>query len=92
MEDRTREIINEVEEILDKIRPYINGEGGDLEFLGYKDGIVYLQMLGACADCGYIDNTLNDGIEEMLKEEIPEIIRVVNVEDPNSPMLDGVEK
>ncbi len=92
MEDRTREIINEVEEILDKIRPYINGEGGDLEFLGYKDGIVYLQMLGACADCGYIDNTLNDGIEEMLKEEIPEIIRVVNVADPNSPMLDGVEK
>ncbi len=92
MENRTKEIIDEIEQILDKIRPYINGEGGDLEFLGYKDGIVYLQMLGACADCGYIDSTLNDGIEEMLKEEIPEIIRVVNVEDPNSPMLDGVEK
>lgn len=92
MENRVKEIIDEIEQILDKIRPYINGEGGDLEFLGYKDGIVYLQMLGACADCGYIDSTLNDGIEEMLKEEIPEIIRVVNVEDPNSPMLDGVEK
>ena len=79
MDNRVREIIDQIEEILNKIRPYINGEGGDLDFLGYKDGVVYLQMLGACADCGYIDQTLNEGIEEMLKEEIPEVINVVNV-------------
>lgn len=92
MDNRVREIIDQIEEILNKIRPYINGEGGDLEFLGYKDGVVYLQMLGACADCGYIDQTLNEGIEEMLKEEIPEVIKVVNVEDLNSPLLDDVER
>jgi Fe-S cluster biogenesis protein NfuA len=92
MDNRVREIIDQIEEILNKIRPYINGEGGDLDFLGYKDGVVYLQMLGACADCGYIDQTLNEGIEEMLKEEIPEVIKVVNVEDLNSPLLDDVER
>ncbi len=92
MDNRVREIIDQIDEILNKIRPYINGEGGDLEFLGYKDGVVYLQMLGACADCGYIDQTLNEGIEEMLKEEIPEVIKVVNVEDLNSPLLDDVER
>ncbi|MCR5706094.1 MAG: NifU family protein [Acholeplasmatales bacterium] len=92
MDNRVREIIDQIEEILNKIRPYINGEGGDLDFLGYKDGVVYLQMLGACADCGYIDLTLRDGIEEMLKEEIPEVIRVVNIEDLNSPLLNDVER
>lgn len=92
MDSKTREVIDKVELILNKIRPYINGEGGDLEFLGYKDGIVYIQLLGACADCGYQNSTLYDGIEEMLKEEVPEVIRVVNVEDVNSPILDGVEK
>lgn len=86
------EVINKIEEILNKIRPYINGEGGDLDFIGYKNGVVYLQMLGACADCGYIDLTLKDGIEDMLKEEIPEVIKVVNVEDRNSPLLDDLER
>lgn len=92
MDNRVKEIIDQIEVILNKIRPYINGEGGDLEFLGYKNGVVYLQMLGACADCGYIDLTLRDGIEEMLKEEIPEVTRVVNIDDPNSPLLDDLER
>ncbi len=72
-------IEQQIEKILDKIRPYLNSEGGDLEYLGFKDGIVYVRMLGACMDCGALDSTLKDGIEALLVENIPEVIEVVNV-------------
>ncbi len=72
-------IEQQIEKILDKIRPYLNSEGGDLEYLGFRDGIVYVRMLGACMDCGALDSTLKDGIEALLVENIPEVIEVVNV-------------
>lgn len=72
-------IEQQIEKILDKIRPYLNSEGGDLEYLGFKDGIVYVRMLGACMDCGALDSTLKDGIEALLVENIPEVIEVVNL-------------
>ena len=69
MEERTKEVIEaEIEKILDKIKPYLNSEGGDLEFLKFEDGIVYIRMLGACIDCGALDSTLKDGIEALLLE------------------------
>lgn len=87
-----KEIISQIENIIDKIRPYLNGEGGDLEFLGYKDGIVYVRMLGACADCGMMDVTLTDGIQEMLMEEIPEVTGVRNILDEFNPILEELER
>lgn len=84
--------VEQVKKIISKIRPYLNSEGGDLEFLGFKDGIVYVRMLGACADCGMLDMTLTDGIESMLKEEIPAVIGVKNVLDPEDPILNDLEK
>lgn len=75
------EIVEEVKKILNKIRPYLNSEGGDLEFVEYKDGIVYIKMLGACVDCGALDSTLKDGIEALLLENIPEVIEVRNIAD-----------
>lgn len=86
------EIINQIETIIEKIRPYLNSEGGDLDFLGYKDGIVYVKMLGACADCGMLDMTLTDGIQEMLMEQIPEVTGVRNILDDNNPILDELER
>jgi Fe-S cluster biogenesis protein NfuA len=77
-------IIEKIRKILNKIRPYLNSEGGDLEFLDYKDGIVYIRMLGACVDCVGLDSTLKDGIEALLVENVPEVISVVNV-------IEGVE-
>ena len=74
-------IIEEVKKVLNKIRPYLNSEGGDLEFVDYKDGIVYIRMLGACVDCGALDSTLKDGIEALLVENIPEVIEVRNIND-----------
>lgn len=69
----------QIKRILDKIRPYLNSEGGDLEYLGFKDGVVYVRMLGACMDCGALDFTLKDGIEALLIENIPEVIGVKNL-------------
>lgn len=72
-------VIESIKKILNKIRPYLNSEGGDLEFLDYKDGIVYIRMLGACMDCVGLDSTLKDGIEALLVENVPEVIEVRNV-------------
>ncbi len=72
-------VIEEIKKILNKLRPYLNSEGGDLEFIDFKDGIVYIRMLGACVDCGALDSTLKDGIEALLIENVPEVIEVRNV-------------
>lgn len=64
--------------ILNKIRPYLNSEGGDLQYIGFEDGIVYVRMLGACVDCVGLDSTLKDGIEALLVENVPEVIEVRN--------------
>ena len=55
-------------------------DGGDIEYIKYQDGYVYVRMKGACANCGMIDVTLNDSIEYILKDEIPEINGVINVQ------------
>ncbi|MCM1131527.1 MAG: NifU family protein [Roseburia sp.] len=75
----TKKIEEQIKKILNKIRPYLNSEGGDLEYLGFKNGIVYVRMLGACIDCGALDSTLKDGIEALLVENIPEVIEVKNL-------------
>jgi len=72
--------ILEIKRILDKIRPYLNSEGGDIEFVSFIDGIVNVRLLGACVGCGAIDYTLKDGIEALLIENVPEVIEVRNVE------------
>ena len=48
---------------LDKIRPFIQRDGGDCDFVAFKDGIVYIKMMGACAGCSLIDSTISDGIQ-----------------------------
>ncbi len=68
-----------IKEIINKLRPYLIGDGGDIEFVKYKDGIVYIKMLGACAGCALIDYTLKDGVEMAIKEEVPEVREVRNV-------------
>ena len=70
-----------IKNIIDDIRPYLIADGGNLEFVKYEDGIVYIKMLGACSHCVMIDFTLKDGIEAMLINEIPEVKSVVQIED-----------
>lgn len=66
-------------EILQKVRPYLQRDGGDVKYLKFEDGIVYVEMMGACVGCGALDSTLKDGIEAILIEEVPGIIGVENI-------------
>lgn len=70
--------------IIDKIRPFLISDGGNLEFVKYENNIVYVKLLGACKDCVAIDITLKDGIEEMIINEIPEVKEVRNIEEEYS--------
>lgn len=69
----------QVKTLLQKLRPYIQRDGGDIEFVKIEDGIVYIKMLGACVGCALVDTTLYDGIERLLVEQIPGVIAVVAV-------------
>lgn len=74
------DVILHIKEIIDKIRPFLISDGGNIEFIKYEDNIVYVSLLGACAGCAMIDITLKDGIEELIINEIPEVKEVVNVD------------
>lgn len=69
----------QVKTLLEKLRPYIQRDGGDIEFVKIEDGIVYVKMLGACVGCALLDTTLYDGIERLLVEQVPGVIAVVAV-------------
>ena len=69
-------IEEQIEIVLDKIRPFIRRDGGDVIFDSFEDGIVYITMQGACADCMMIDTTVSDGIEVILMEEVPGVLGV----------------
>ncbi len=62
-----------VEKAIDKIRPMLQADGGDVELVDIEDGIVKVRLQGACAGCPMSQMTLRNGIERILKEEIPEI-------------------
>lgn len=78
--EKYNETVREINRVLDKLRPYLQSEGGDLQYVDFVDGIVYIRMLGACVGCGSMDYTLKDGIESLLVEYVPEVIEVRNVD------------
>ena len=68
-------IEQQIEIVLDKIRPFLQREGGDIEFIGFKDGVVYVRMVGACEGCVYAGDDISSGVEVILMEEVPGVIR-----------------
>lgn len=68
-----------IKKVIDELRPYLINDGGNIEFVKYENNIVYIKMMGACADCMMLDYTLKDGIEQTIKEEVPEVKEVVNL-------------
>ena len=68
---------DKVEEVLNKIRPSLVADGGNVELIDVNDGVVKLKLTGACAGCPLSTLTLKNGIERFLKQEIPEIKEVV---------------
>lgn len=69
----------QVQEVLDKLRPYLQRDGGDVQLVGVEDGVVKLRLMGACGSCPSSTITLKAGIERALVEEIPGIKEVQQV-------------
>ena len=67
-----------VQAVLDKVRPSLQADGGDVELVEVTDGVVKVKLTGACAGCPMSQMTLKNGIERVLKREIPEIKVVVS--------------
>ncbi len=74
------DIVLRIKAIIDKVRPFLISDGGNLEFVKYEDNIVYVKLTGACQDCPMLDVTLKDGIEELIINEIPEVKEVKNID------------
>lgn len=68
-----------VQKAIDRIRPMLQADGGDVELVDVVDGRVKVRLQGACAGCPMSQMTLKNGIERVLKQEIPEIKAVENV-------------
>jgi len=76
-----QEIVEQIKELLDtRVRPAVAGDGGDIVFRGYRDGVVRLHMQGACSGCPSSRATLKHGIENMLRHYVPEVVAVEQVE------------
>ncbi|MBR5867713.1 MAG: NifU family protein [Spirochaetaceae bacterium] len=68
---------DKVKETLDTIRPMLQADGGDLEYVKMEDGKVFVKLTGACGNCPMATMTLKQGVERMLKESIPEVTEVI---------------
>ncbi len=71
---------DKVQTVIDKIRPSLQADGGDVELVSVQDGVVKVRLQGACKGCPMSQMTLKNGIEKILKKEIPEVDRVEGVE------------
>lgn len=75
------EIEIKIKEVIEKIRPFLQNDGGDIAFVEFKDGIVYVSVMGACVDCVGLDETIKEGVELILMEEVSGVLGVEVVKD-----------
>ena len=79
--EEDRAIVDQIQELLEqRVRPAVAMDGGDIVFHGYRDGVVHLQMKGACGGCPSSRATLKNGVENLLRHFIPEVRSVEQVE------------
>ena len=71
-----KNIDKQIIEIIDKIRTFLINDGGDIEFVKFEDGIVYVKMLGNCTNCIYAGLDIENSVSAILTNEIPEVIEV----------------
>lgn len=72
--------ISKIEEALQSIRPFLQKDGGDVEFISYEEHIVRLRLLGACSTCSISHLTMKAGVEESIKRLLPEVESVLAVD------------
>ncbi|WP_126171918.1 NifU family protein [Altericroceibacterium xinjiangense] len=71
------EIVDQIKDLIEtRVRPAVAGDGGDIRYRGFRDGVVYLTMQGACSGCPSSSATLKHGIEGLLKHYVPEVTEV----------------
>ena len=67
---------DKVEEVIQELRPHLQADGGNIELIDVNDGVVKVKLTGACAGCPMSKMTLQWGVERVLKQKIPEVVRV----------------
>ena len=83
-ENKENNIVGQITSLLNaRIRPAVQKDGGDIKFINFINGIVTVEMQGACKGCPYAMRTLKDGVERILKTYIPEVKEVKNIEENN---------
>jgi len=75
-----KSIEDQIIEVLEGLRPYLNSDGGDIEFLKYQDGVAFVKLIGACGHCPHKNETIKNGVLASLQAAIPEVVDVINVE------------
>jgi Fe-S cluster biogenesis protein NfuA len=70
---------DKVEEALNQIRPMLQADGGDVELVAVEDGVVKVKLTGACGTCPMATLTLQNGVERVLKERVPEVKQLIAV-------------
>jgi Fe-S cluster biogenesis protein NfuA len=75
--DRRHKMCEKVEEVLNQIRPALLADGGDVELVDVSEGVVTLRLTGACGGCPMATITLKQGIEQVLKKQVPGVKEVV---------------
>jgi len=69
-----------IKDVINQLKPFLINDGGNIEYVKYENNIVYIKMMGACANCQMLDFTLKDGIEAAIISEVPEVIEVINID------------
>ncbi len=85
------ETIQAIKATLEKVRPFLQRDGGDIDYIGYRDGIVYVAMVGACEGCSLADNDISAGVEIILMEEVPGVIGVRTSDVPADLLQQYIE-
>ncbi|MCI7213157.1 MAG: NifU family protein [Bacillales bacterium] len=85
------ETIQAIKATLEKVRPFLQRDGGDIDYIGYRDGIVYVTMVGACEGCSLADNDISAGVEIILMEEVPGVIGVRTTDVPADLLQQYIE-
>lgn len=85
------DVLDRIEKALDSIRPYLEADGGNVKILDLNDGLLRLELLGACGNCPMSTMTLKAGVEEAVKKAVPEVtaveaINITSADDPNAEL------
>ncbi len=85
------DVLDRIEKALDSIRPYLEADGGNVRILDLNNGLLRLELLGACGNCPMSTMTLKAGVEEAVKKSVPEVtaveaINITSADDPNAEL------